>query len=304
MWVRGATTRVVAAALLMTTACVEAERRANDRVYPVAAALDATRLLRPPPSGDSERARDLEAVRAAQRARTSEQAAWAEATSKVDLFVFASILGSHFARERVPTTAAFLRRVYRSALPSLEAAKYCWNRLRPFEVDPTLEPLALSLAGTRTRATPQAARSKALPGLKNPVARVSYVPSYPSGHALVGTMVAVLLAEMVPEKCAVLLALGRAYGDARVVSGVHFPSDVEGGRVLGTALVETMQRNERFRVDRRDALEELRDALGYGSLADAPRRKTPASLRTAGRMTSSCVDAKPSTSPERRQSRA
>jgi acid phosphatase (class A) len=76
-------------------------------------------------------------------------------------------------------------------------------------------------------------------------------------------MMAILLAEMVPEQRSALFAFGWKYGDARVVSGVHFPSDVEAGRILGSLLVETMQRDARFRADLRVAREELREVLEY-----------------------------------------
>jgi acid phosphatase (class A) len=72
-----------------------------------------------------------------------------------------------------------------------------------------------------------------------------------------------VLAEMLPERRAALFAFGWEYGDARVVSGVHFPSDVEAGRILGTMLVELMSRDARFRNDLRTARRELRRVLGY-----------------------------------------
>jgi acid phosphatase (class A) len=72
---------------------------------------------------------------------------------------------------------------------------------------------------------------------------------------------------MVPEQRSALFAFGWTYGDARVVSGVHFPSDVEAGRILGTMLVEMMQQDAEFRADLRAAREELRQVLGYAIAA-------------------------------------
>jgi acid phosphatase (class A) len=263
----GVSRAVAATALLVTTACVSGGRAAEEPAYPVSAVFDATRLIPPPPAEAAARERDIEAVRAAQRARTPEQAAHVETISTVDVFLFASVLGSRFTAERVPKTAAFLRQAYSSAIPYLQAAKNCWNRARPFVVDPTLTPLARSLASTRMRSAPASA-PVALPSPADspcaaPVADASYAPSYPSGHAFVGAMMAILLAEMVPEQRTALFAFGWEYGDARVISGVHFPSDVEAGRILGTMLVEMMQQNARFRADMSVARQELRQALGY-----------------------------------------
>jgi acid phosphatase (class A) len=259
---------VAATALVLTTACASGGGRAQDeRTYPVPAVFDATRLIPPPPADDAARKRDIEAVRAAQQARTPEQAAHAETISTVDVFLFASVLGPRFTPERVPKTAAFLRRVYSSAIPYLQATKSCWNRERPFVVDPTLTPLARSLASTRVRSAsasaPVASPSPADSPCAAPSADMSYAPSYPSGHAFVGAMMAILLAEMVPEQRAALFAFGWEYGDARVISGVHFPSDVEAGRILGTMLVEMMQQDARFHADLGVARQELRHALGY-----------------------------------------
>jgi acid phosphatase (class A) len=66
---------------------------------------------------------------------------------------------------------------------------------------------------------------------------------------------------MVPERRDALFALGWEYGDARVISGVHYPSDVEAGRILGTMLVGVMQEDRRFRADFAAARRELRAVL-------------------------------------------
>lgn len=255
------------AALLLTTACAGMRDTADDRSYPVPAIFDATRLLPPPPIDEAARARDLEGVRTAQQARTPEQVAQAEASSAVDVFLFASVLGPRFTPAQVPKTDAFLRRVYRSSIPYLQSTKNCWNRSRPFVVDPTLTPLARSLASTRMRSAPAPSQAASIPVADSPctapVAETPYAPSYPSGHAAVGAMIAIVLAEMVPEERPALFAFGWQYGDARVISGVHFPSDVEAGRILGTMLVEMMQQDARFRADLHAARLELRRVLGY-----------------------------------------
>jgi membrane-associated phospholipid phosphatase len=43
---------------------------------------------------------------------------------------------------------------------------------------------------------------------------------------------------------------------------VHFPSDVEAGRILGTTLIGMMQLDARFRADLAAARQELRAVLG------------------------------------------
>lgn len=256
------------AALLLLVACaVHRGQAASDGLYVVPAAFDATRLLAPPPADSAARRHDLEAVRNAERARTAEQAAQAEAGSTVDVFLFSSVLGPNFTADRVPQTAAFFQRVYRSAVPSLQAAKDCWNRERPFVVDPALKPLPHSFASTKLRSAPAAVRAASPPPGDSPctapVAAPMYSPSYPSGHATVGAMMAILLAQMVPEQRSALFARGWEYGEARVISGVHFPTDVEAGRILGTMLIGFLQQDARFGTDLQAARRELRTVLGY-----------------------------------------
>jgi acid phosphatase (class A) len=183
----------------------------------------------------------------------------------VDVFHFASVLGPRFVSERLPLTARFFSRVYRSTLPYLSATKACWNRPRPFVVDPTLAPLERSLASTKVRPAQLHVPAHLPPDspCKAPTGESPYSYSYPSGHAMVGTVMAILLAEMVPERSEALFAAGWEYGEARVISGVHFPSDVEAGRILGTTLIGMMQLDARFRADLRAARTELRTALDY-----------------------------------------
>jgi len=264
----GRASRVVATAFALLVGGVGAiGRAAEDGPYAIPASIDVTRLLAPPPADDAAKIRDLAAVRAAQQTRTAEQAQDAEESSAVDVFLFRSVLGSGFAAQRLPRTAFLFRRVLRTALPWLQTTKDCWSRPRPFVVDPTLAPLERALASTRvspgaTGSAPRAPQPADSP-CGAPPADPSLSPSYPSGHAAVGAMDAIILAQMVPEQRSALFARGWAYGDARVIGGVHFPSDVEAGRILGTMLVSVLEQDARFRADRDAARKELRSALGY-----------------------------------------
>lgn len=58
-------------------------------------------------------------------------------------------------------------------------------------------------------------------------------PSYPSGHAAQGTLVANYLAYINPSHKMEFLKLGRDIGKSRVVAKVHYPSDVRFGEIIG-----------------------------------------------------------------------
>ena len=85
--------------------------------------------------------------------------------------------------------------------------------------------------------------------------------SYPSGHTTYSWAMGLLLAEMAPERATEILARARAFGESRVVCGVHTVSDVEEGRTNGSVLVAALHGDAAFREDLLKAGKELRAAL-------------------------------------------
>jgi len=65
-----------------------------------------------------------------------------------------------------------------------------------------------------------------------PVMNLTNSPSYPSGHTTYGYTGAVLLAVLVPERYAEMIARGAEYGNDRIIMGSHYVMDVLGGRTL------------------------------------------------------------------------
>jgi undecaprenyl-diphosphatase len=113
--------------------------------------------------------------------------------------------------------AAWLRRplVVVAVILAIEAASFAdgvlkrtIDRARPFVGDPRVHP------------------SIALP----------HDPSMPSGHAMNAFAGAVLLVAVMPRARWPLLALAVLIGLSRVYLGVHFPSDVIAGAILGAAI--------------------------------------------------------------------
>ncbi|TZG26527.1 phosphatase PAP2 family protein [Sphingomonas montanisoli] len=90
-----------------------------------------------------------------------------------------------------------------------------------------------------------------------PAAEVSDSYDYPSGHTTRGWTWASLLAQLLPGRASQILARGRAYGESRIVCGVHNASAVEAGRLSASATLTVMQRSPRFQADMAAALREL-----------------------------------------------
>ena len=57
-------------------------------------------------------------------------------------------------------------------------------------------------------------------------------PSYPSNAAIFNGTVTAILAHLFPRDAALFKGLGDQAGESRIWAGIHFRSDVEGGRVV------------------------------------------------------------------------
>jgi acid phosphatase (class A) len=74
-------------------------------------------------------------------------------------------------------------------------------------------------------------------------------PDYPSGHAALSWDIGLILAELVPEAAINILARARAFGESRIVCGVHDASAVEAGRMTATAVFAMQSGSPEFRKD-------------------------------------------------------
>jgi acid phosphatase (class A) len=163
---------------------------------------------------------DLASTRAVFKARTPEEKKRAEKDSNLSIYNFAPAIGEFFVRGKFPKTDALFESVRTNITDVINTPKDHWKRLRPYEVDPKLA------SG---------------PPEKN--------ASYPSGHSTRGTVQALLLAELFPDRRAAILEFGRTIGWDRVILGKHFPTDVYAGRVLGQAIVRELMKSPAFQRD-------------------------------------------------------
>ncbi len=190
---------------------------------------DGIALLAPPPVADSpEQAADLATARAVFKARTAEELARANKDANLSLFNFAPAIGDFFQPGKFPKMEAFLDGVKTNISDTINVTKNHWNRLRPYQVDKELW-----------------------------IGKPEKSSSYPSGHSTRGTVQALLLAELFPEKREKILEIGRNIGWDRVLIGKHFPTDVVAGRVLGQAIVRELKANPHFQRDFAEVKKEI-----------------------------------------------
>ena len=213
--------------------------RAEDaKPFITAKELDLTKFLAPPPANDSAQTKaELAEVLTLQVTRTPEMVARAQADAEENVWRFADVLGPKFTKEALPKTDAFFARVAETEGAVVDPAKDVWKRPRPHLYS----------------------------NLVKPVVPLSKSGSYPSGHATVGTLMAIVLSNMVPEKRAELMACGWEYANNRVIGGIHYRSDIEAGRIAGSLIAEAIWNQSDFAAEFAAAKAELRAALGLQS---------------------------------------
>ncbi len=192
----------------------------------------AATLLAPPPLLDSaEQAADMDEVRAVYHAANDadKQAAYAE--KKFSVFNFTPAVGIFFQSNNLPKTTAFFEKVQLDAEVVTDLGKDFFHRPRPYTTDTNLV---------------------------NGKLEKSF--SYPSGHSTESMVLALVLAELLPEKSDAILAHARLMGWHRVQIARHYPTDIYAGRVLAQAIVKSFKKSETFEKEFDEAKAEIEAA--------------------------------------------
>lgn len=205
--------------------------------------LPDSRVLLPPPpaAGSAALAADEDAYRSTRKLRDTPR--WALAVKDADLTfpkaaeVFSCVLAMPVAEEATPHLYMLLRRVRADASRANDKAKDHYKRRRPY------------LAFGDASCTPREQHKD---------------DAYPSGHASIGWAWALALAEIAPDRANAVLARGLAFGQSRVVCGVHWMSDVEAGRVVGASVVSRLHADPVFAAQLAAARGEIEAARAAG----------------------------------------
>ena len=81
--------------------------------------------------------------------------------------------------------------------------------------------------------------------------------SYPSGHSTESMVLALVLADLFPDKYDAIIAKARSIGWHRVEIARHYPTDIYAGRVLAQKIVLKMKENPDFQKDFAEAGREI-----------------------------------------------
>ena len=218
--------------------CASAQNRIVNAASPYfdAKLLDLGRVLPQPPADDSAITRaEVELMLKIQQERTPAQKARAQADAAVTIYRFADAIGNPegFNAKQLPKVDLMFRKVLYEEGAVVQAGKRSFKRPRPFVLDPRIEPV-IDKPGNG---------------------------SYPSGHTMWARLVGLLLSDMLPEYRNEIMARADEYGFNRVVAGVHYPSDVDAGKLAGTALAAFLFASPEFQADYAEAKRELREVL-------------------------------------------
>jgi acid phosphatase (class A) len=199
--------------------------------------VDPSRLVPPPAADGSDLQKaDLAEVERVYKGRSPERRARAEWDDKHETSeLFFATLGPKFDLAKLPATAKLLAVVENEQSVVANIAKRHFLRNRPWAIDPSLV-----ACDYKPNAAP--------------------LTSYPSGHATLSYSEGYVLAALMPEKAAPILARAHEYAYSRVVCGAHYASDIEASHVLGTEVAMLMMQNPGFAAQVEASRAELRAA--------------------------------------------
>jgi acid phosphatase (class A) len=198
--------------------------------------LDVIPFLPTPVANGSAEDRAQQAiVLAAQKAASPERIALANSDADETVYaMFGTVLDANFKPANLPLFSAMFERMGETEDAVVDPVKAYFGRTRPFLNNPDIKPLV----------------------------KASKSGSYPSGHTSRSTMMAIVLSSMLPEKRAAIFARANDYAESRIIGGMHYPNDLDGGRRAGSAMAATLLASPTFMADYEAARAELRKVLG------------------------------------------
>jgi acid phosphatase (class A) len=201
-------------------------------------------LLSPPPvAGSAAIAADEEQYKSTRVLRGSPR--WLQASKDAELEfpkateTYSCALAIPVSAQATPHLNMLLRRVRADASRAVDKVKDSYKRKRPFQQ-----------FGDASCTPKEDARMKS--------------DSYPSGHTSIGWAWALTLAEIAPDRSTEILSRGLAFGESRMICGVHWKSDIDAGRITGSATVSRLHADPVFVAQMALAKKEIDNARAAG----------------------------------------
>jgi acid phosphatase (class A) len=195
-------------------------------------------VLPAPTTGDARYQADMAIFRATRSLEGSPRWTLAQGDDNLSiaglLNAFRCALGLTLTPEDAPKLTGLIARAYSDAGAAANVIKIRYRHKRPFQV-----------AEGDVCLSPQGKLA------------LEHSPDYPSSHAALSWDAGSILAELVPEAAIDVLARARAFGQSRIVCGVHNSSAVEAGWMIGAAVFAMQADSTAFQKDLDAARTEL-----------------------------------------------
>lgn len=174
-----------------------------------------------PKKGSKEQLADEAELRKVQKSRTDADCKRAESEVVVTLQSFYGLPYGSLTEAQVKTLEPLFDQIRQEGGPYIGQTKKGYNRLRPYEYVKGLTPC------------------------------VHKEPSlaYPSGHATLGELYGLVLADLMPQHKDVIIKRAEQIAQDRVLAGVHHPTDIQSGKKLGQLIYNELKKSPAYHED-------------------------------------------------------
>ncbi len=171
---------------------------------------DFVQLPGPPATGSAEDQADYAQNLALQISRTPDDCARASTEVKITLASFFGAPYGPLSDQEVSRYNQLFENLYLEANGYIGIAKQQWQRPRPYVAHPDLKPCI----------------------------KLESSSSYPSGHSALAEFYARVLIVLFPDRSEVMKARAKQIALDRNIGGVHYPSDIRDGNLLGDQIFD------------------------------------------------------------------
>jgi acid phosphatase (class A) len=161
---------------------------------------------------------DLDTLLEYQETRTKEMCDYAASQDSVSLKSLFVNNNGPLSKKEARWLKIRLAPLYAEAGYNILKAKKLYNRPRPYDSHPELKPCI-------PKETSMA---------------------YPSGHTTLGRALGRVLSEIYPERAALFMKRADEISENRMIGGVHYPTDVVAGKILGDEIADVVIKSKFF----------------------------------------------------------
>jgi len=129
---------------------------------------------------------------------------------------------------KFPNTHKLIEKVYSDCRDTYNLSKEYWKTERPYQVNDKIKAL-----------------------VEKPISK-----AYPSGHTACSRVLAEVLGQILPAKRAELRERAAEIANNRIISGVHWPHDIEGGVETALLFFGALQQSSAYQADLKAAITE------------------------------------------------